>query len=58
MLAAGVRVGAIEREGPEHRPVDGPGPRLRDRDRQRAGAQDQDSESPHNSSLLSDLRTD
>jgi hypothetical protein len=52
VLATCIRVGSIEREGPKHRPLDGPSPALRGRHRQRAGAHDQDNESPHNSSFV------
>jgi hypothetical protein len=47
MLAARVRVGVVEPEGPQHRAVDGPGPGLRVRDGERARANDQDCKSPH-----------
>ena len=57
VLAAGVRMGAIERERSQHGTVDRPGPGLRDRYGQQECTDDQGSETTHDSSLLPVLRT-
>jgi hypothetical protein len=57
VLAAGVRMGPIERERSQHGTVDRPGPGLRDRYGQHEYTDDQESETPHDSSLLPGLRT-
>jgi hypothetical protein len=59
VLSRRVRMCAVEREGSQHRPVDGPRPRLRNRHRQRTGADDhQNHGSPHDLLLVARFEND